>query len=67
MADDVPVPTFGRRMVRTRRGIIGADAIPRPPSGLQLWLGAHSIAPAPETARTDPPLSRGVRCIPTTP
>jgi hypothetical protein len=27
-SDDVPVPTFGPRMVRTNCGIIGADARP---------------------------------------
>jgi hypothetical protein len=27
-ADDVPVPAFGPRMVCTRCGIIGADALP---------------------------------------
>jgi hypothetical protein len=37
--DDVPVPTFGRRMVCTSCSIIGADARPnwgeQPPDGVQ--------------------------------
>ena len=44
-SDDMPVPTFGPRMVCTRCGIIGADARPnwqeQPPretlTGVQWW------------------------------
>jgi hypothetical protein len=63
-SDDVPVPTFGPRMVCTRCGIIGADARPywqeQPARETPDW---RAMAMSPRKAGLDPDQLRALRMV----